>query len=150
MLYNCLQMKISVIIPSRNRGPQVQFCVETLTNQTLPKEEYEIVVVDDGSTDDTVERLLPFKNVINLNIVQTHRKDPSFRAALARNIGAKHAKGKILVFIDSDIVADPNLLAEHLKCYQKEQNISVLGYRFHLRRDFHHFLRRLIREKKIQ
>lgn len=151
------KIKISVIIPTRNRAPQVEVCVLTLTNQTLPKEEYEVVIVDDGSTDDTVERLLPYKDKINLTIVQTHRTDPSFRAALVRNIGAKHAKGEILFFIDSDIIADPDLLKEHLKSYFEEQlksaeekrEISVIGYRFHLRRDFHHILRHLIRQKKF-
>jgi len=140
-------IKVSVVIPARNRASQVEFCVETLTNQTLPKNQYEIIVVDDGSTDETVARLLPFKEKVNLKIVQTGRKDPTFRAALARNLGADQARGEILVFIDSDIVADPFLLEEHLKSHQKEKNISVIGYRFHLKRVFHHLLRNLIRKK---
>ena len=141
--------KISVIIPSRNRASQVEFCIETLTNQTLSKNDFEVVVVDDGSTDDTVERLLPYKEKININIVSTHRKDPTFRAALARNIGSKYAKGEVLLFIDADVISDPYLLDEHVKGYQKDKNVSIVGYRFQLKRDFHHILRHLVRQKRF-
>lgn len=142
--------QISVIIPTRNRASQIEFCIETLTNQSLKKDKFEVIVVDDGSIDDTVKRLSPYKRIINLNIVSTNRKDPAFRAALARNIGAKYAKGKIILFIDSDIVADPYLLEEHIKCYKKDKNVSIVGYRFQLKRDFHHILRYIIRKKKFE
>ena len=140
-------IKVSVVIPTRNRASQIEFCIDALTNQTLPKDQFEVIVVDDGSSDDTASRLLPYQQKIDLKIIKTGRSDEAFRAARARNLGADHARGEILVFIDSDIVADPFLLAEHLKSHHREKNISVIGYRFHLKREFHHMLRNLVRQK---
>jgi len=90
--------KISVIIPAYNSESSIERCVSSLKSQNFPKEKYEIIVVDDGSKDNTVQLA---KNA-GADIVVSAAHNSSGKA---RNIGVKHANGKILAFIDSDCIA---------------------------------------------
>lgn len=90
--------KVSVIIPTYNEAKVIGECLESLNKQTL--KDVEIIVVDDGSTDNTVDILSEYKI-----IEQAHKG-----AGAARNLGAKHARGEILVFVDADMTFDPNFL----------------------------------------
>ena len=89
-------MKISVIIPTYNEESVILDCLRSLASQSL--KDFEIIVVDDGSTDTTVEKL---EDVMVLH--QNH-----LGAGAARNLGAKQAKGDILVFVDADMTFDRN------------------------------------------
>ncbi|MEK7100212.1 MAG: glycosyltransferase family 2 protein [Patescibacteria group bacterium] len=91
-------MKISVIIPTYNEESVILDCLRSLASQSL--KDFEIIVVDDGSTDTTVEKL---EDVMVLH--QNH-----LGAGAARNLGAKQAKGDILVFVDADMTFDRNFL----------------------------------------
>ena len=93
-------MKVSVIIPAYNEEKVIQYCLESLKNQTF--RDMEIIVVDDGSTDRTQELV---KGVMLL--IQDH-KGPGE----ARNFGAKQAKGEILVFVDADMTFDRDFIKE--------------------------------------
>lgn len=89
-------MDISVIIPCFNEEKYITGCLETLRDQTLsPKE---IIIVDDGSSDKTVE-MVKSLSISNLILLTQSHKGPG----LARNLGAKHASAEILVFVDSDM-----------------------------------------------
>jgi glycosyltransferase involved in cell wall biosynthesis len=98
-------MKISVIIPTYNEKSVLGSCIESLGDQTLT--DFEIIVVDDGSTDGTVEILRNLQLIIpNFRFfVQKHKG-----AGAARNLGAKHAKGRILVFVDADMTFDRDFI----------------------------------------
>src|SRR3989344_8477717 len=96
-------MKVSVIIPVYNEEKVIQYCLESLKNQTF--RDMEIIVVDDGSTDRTQELV---KGVMLL--IQDH-KGPGE----ARNFGAKQAKGEILVFVDADMTFDKDFIKELIK-----------------------------------
>ena len=89
---------ISVIIPTYNEETVILDCLKSLSNQTY--KDYEIIVVDDGSTDKTLDKL---KNIKVLH--QNH-----LGAGAARNLGAKQAKGDILVFVDADMTFDRHFL----------------------------------------
>jgi len=98
-------MKVSVIIPTYNEENVIVKCLESLDGQT--HDEYEVIVVDDGSTDNTL-RALSKLQIANYKL-QTYKqrhKGP----AMARNLGAKYAKGKILVFVDADMTFEKNFL----------------------------------------
>jgi len=90
--------KISIIIPAYNSESQIKRCIRSITSQTYPREKYEIIVVDDGSTDNTVAAAKA--SGADLVITSEH-----YSQSHARNIGVKHSNGKILAFIDSDCEA---------------------------------------------
>ena len=97
----------SIVIPTYDRKPILEKCLTALEHQTYTGD-YEVVVVDDGSQDGTVEwlRETPFPHV--RLIVQDHQ-GPS----AARNLGVEQAKGDIIIFIDSDLVVLPGFLSNH-------------------------------------
>lgn len=123
-----MDLNLTVIIPTYNRKEILRKCLEALFNQKYTQSEYEIIIVDDGSTDGT-------KNFVELTMKNSLCKIRYFNQvnkgpAAARNIGIRNADGKILLFIGDDIIADENLLNEHYKWHMKfsEDNIGVLGY----------------------
>lgn len=106
-------MFISIVIPTYNRLPILQKCLLALEDQQLidPKvSSYEVVVVDDGSTDATLEWLAA--NSAKLPHVQIYEQDHQ-GAAAARNLGVEKAQGEIIIFIDSDLVVTPVFLQSH-------------------------------------
>jgi glycosyltransferase involved in cell wall biosynthesis len=103
----------SIIIPTYNRLPILQKCLSALEIQTFNSHivtNYEIVVVDDGSTDGTIEWLktstteLPHVKVYE----QAHQG-----ASAARNLGVEKAQGDTIIFIDSDLIVTPIFLQSH-------------------------------------
>jgi glycosyltransferase involved in cell wall biosynthesis len=96
---------ISVIVPVYNEKSVLENCVESLGAQTYSN--FEIVVVDDGSTDGTLEILKNLKKSLpNFNFI----KQSHLGAGAARNAGAKLSKGEILVFVDADMTFDKDFL----------------------------------------
>jgi cellulose synthase/poly-beta-1,6-N-acetylglucosamine synthase-like glycosyltransferase len=91
-------VSISVIVPAYNVDTTIGACLDALRHQTAPREEYEIIVVDDGSTDQT-RRIAESRGVKILT-------QPNRGAAAARNLGAQNACGDLLLFIDADSVPD--------------------------------------------
>lgn len=98
-------MKISVIIPTYNEENVVVDCLNSLDKQSFS--DFEVIVVDDGSTDATAEKIKGFvPKKYELILLKGEHKGPGF----ARNLGSKSAKGDILVFVDSDMTFDRNFL----------------------------------------
>ncbi|MGK7933061.1 MAG: glycosyltransferase family 2 protein [Microcystaceae cyanobacterium] len=106
-------MFFTIVIPTYNRKPILEKCLKALENQKFTDqkvENYEIVLVDDGSTDDTLEWLSHEKE--NLPHVRFYPQDHQGPAA-ARNLGIKQAQGDTIIFIDSDLVVTPQFLQSH-------------------------------------
>lgn len=107
-------MFFSVVIPTYNRLPILAKCLKALENQTLTDSSvvsnYEIVVVDDGSDDDTLPWLETHKTELpHVRVFQQAHKGP----AAARNLGVEEALGDTIIFIDSDLVVTENFLQAH-------------------------------------
>ena len=103
--YNFNIMKVSVIIPTYNEKATLEGCIESLGDQTAT--DFEIVVVDDGSTDTTSQMLRgASKTLPNFRFFEQKHKG----AGAARNRGAKHARGSILVFVDADMTFEKDFL----------------------------------------
>jgi len=108
---------LSIIIPTHNSESIIKRCLDSLTSQSIPREQFEIIVVDDGSKDRTVDIV---KECGADKIIET---EPCFQGK-ARNIGANNAKGEILAFIDSDCAAKNNWV----ETIQREiKNIKSMG-----------------------
>jgi len=106
-------MFISVVIPTYNRISILRKCLDSLEKQILNCEIYnfEIVVVDDGSTDGTVGWLTNnFDSYPHLRLFEQSHGGP----ALGRNLGVEKSKGDLVVFIDSDLVVDRFFLQNHI------------------------------------
>lgn len=100
---------ISVIIPVYNEEKYITSCLLSLADQTLKPDE--IIVVDDGSTDDSILKIknqILKKHIKNLTISKQKHSGP----AKARNLGARQAEGEILVFVDADMTFDKNYIKE--------------------------------------
>src|SRR5437763_896094 len=87
----------SVVIPTYNRAEFILNTLNTVFAQSF--EDFEVIVVDDCSTDNTVELLAP---LIETNKIIFVQHDKNYERAKARNTGAKLAKGKYLTYLDSD------------------------------------------------
>ena len=110
---------ISVVVPVYNGDRIVGNCVESLLNQSYPKDNYEIIVVDNGSTDNTraIIKKYPVKMLI---------EDSIKSSSAARNNGIKHAKGEVIAFVDADCVAYPTWLEGGVRALL-EQSADLAG-----------------------
>jgi glycosyltransferase involved in cell wall biosynthesis len=115
--------QISVIIPTHNGGWVVRRSVECLAAQDAPPEQYEVVVVDDGSTDGSTDGLEALGGSAAVRVLRQQKRG---RAA-ARNRGAAAARGQVLLFMDADIWATPGLVSAHLVHYARQRDIAVQG-----------------------
>jgi GT2 family glycosyltransferase/glycosyltransferase involved in cell wall biosynthesis len=121
-----LGLRVSVVIPTYNRKEQLIRCLEALERQSVLPQEFEVVVVDDGSTDGTEaalrDRSFPFA-------LQFHRQANEGPGA-ARNLAISHAAGELLLFIGDDILADERLLEHHLlgHAQRPDPGDAILGH----------------------
>ena len=112
---------ISIIIPTRDRGASVAECLESIYAQDYASDRVEIIVVDDGSLDETNKLVSTFPCKLLTN--------PSSRGqAYCRNLGAQHAQGEILAFLDDDCVAGKTWLRDLTPYFQWEEIGAVGGY----------------------
>ncbi len=117
---------ISVVIPTFNRAALLSATLESLAAQSLPKNRYEVVVVDDGSEDATPKVCRDFASRMQLKYLHIDNSG----IAAAKNTGIAVSRGRILLFADDDDIADNRLLEEHLKAHKQypQKNVAVLGY----------------------
>jgi GT2 family glycosyltransferase len=113
---------ISVVIPTYNRRSSLLHCLRGLDEQTLDRARYEIIVIDDASTDETPAAL-------RAKLVRSYRQSRNAGPAAARNVGIRAAAGTYVLFLDDDVVAGPALLQQHLEAHRRaaDNSIAVLG-----------------------
>jgi len=109
----------SVIIPTYDRLDEIQELLESLKIQSLEKEKFEVLIVDDGSTDKTEEYIskLLKENILNIRFFKQDHKGPG----PARNLGMKNAHGEYFIFVDSDCIANESWLKAYEKVVSKEK-----------------------------
>ncbi len=116
-------IEASVVIPTFNRADGLRTCLETLREQTASADSFEVVVVDDGSTDGTAAMLaaidLPYRLVVE--------RQPNAGAGAARNRGVEAATGRWCIFIDDDILVDPGLVEGHVRAQRERGGIVGVG-----------------------
>ena len=111
---------ISVVIPCYNAGANITRLLEQLGAQSIPRDRYEIIVIDDGSTDDTAARVEAIKNVQLL-------KQKQCGPGAARNLGVEKSRGRLVLFVDSDLEVAEDLLQRHLGFHDAHPDIALTG-----------------------
>ncbi len=133
---------VSVVIPSFNNKYFVQNVIHHLGQQTLSSDRYEVIVVDDGGTDRTLEYLQLFGVPKNLQLRFVYwprpqarkRGDSFFRAGLCRNLGVRLSRGHSLVFLDSDMLVPNHFLETVLKSLEASDVIQFPRWHVHQER----------------
>lgn len=122
-----MTIELSVITPTRNRAPVLERCLACLAAQTLEPSRYEVIVIEDASTDATPAIIEAARRAAPYEL------RPFFMAERvgisgARNLAIREARGEIIAFVDSDSLAPPSFLETHLTCHRRSgPNIVCRG-----------------------
>ena len=112
-----MSTRISTIICTLNRAAYLQRAIQSLVDQTLPKEQYEIIVVDNGSTDNTKAVVEGFEHFENLRYIY----EPIMGLSQARNTGWQNAHGEYIAYLDDDAIACPEWLEKIVEAFETVQ-----------------------------
>ena len=115
---------ISVIIPTRNRARYLKNALRSITKQTLNPNKFEVIVVDNGSTDTTCEVVNKFK-IKMANLKYFYAPEPGLH--VGRHLGLKESSGDILVFADDDIEAFSSWLESYNNIFNSSKSIAMAG-----------------------
>jgi glycosyltransferase involved in cell wall biosynthesis len=123
--------RISVIVPTYNRSRILGFTLNSLSQQSIDRGDFEVIVVDDGSSDDTMAVVESFQERLQIRYI--FQEDKGYRVARARNLGIKAARGRLCALVDSGIIVKREFLANHLQDHSKSKRSicrigKVLGF----------------------
>ncbi len=116
--------RVSVVIPTYNRWDKLRRVLDGYREQSIPAADFELLVCDDGSTDETPERLREYS--AGAPYALRHLRQENSGPATARNRGLRAAEAPVVVMTDDDCVPHPDLLARHLA--STHQGVSTIGY----------------------
>ncbi len=114
----------SVIIPAHNRAEYLGDAVLSVCEQTIPPEEYEVIVVDNGSTDETRKVV---ESIASEHSIVRYIYESRIGLHNARHAGARESTGEILVYIDEDVIVPPGWLQAMAKPFAKSEVACVGG-----------------------
>lgn len=115
---------VSLIVPTYNQCERLKIVLEALKEQNYEQSSFEVIVVDDGSTDTTEQVVRSISCSYNL-IYKKHNSN--LGRSVARNSGAEMASGDLLIFMDSDRIPGKNFINEHLKRHKEHNRRVVIG-----------------------
>lgn len=121
-----MEKKLSVVIPTYHRPELLVRCLNALTAQSFPAEDFEVIVVSDGPDTVTTETVRAV-NASNIHALSIHSLTEKKGPAAARNHGWKSAKGKLIAFTDDDCIPDVHWLSSLWKAYREERFIAFSG-----------------------
>lgn len=118
----------SVIIPTYNRATILNHTLQSLTQQSVDPSEFEVIVVDDGSADQTYSIVRSYEK--QLQITYLYQEDLGNRTGEARNRGISQAKGNLCIFVDAGMLLSSRCLEEHIRIHRTEERLAVIGYAY--------------------
>jgi glycosyltransferase involved in cell wall biosynthesis len=128
-----MALRASVVVPTYNRAADLRECLEALRAQTLDPGSFEVIVVDDGSTDETAAVVgeLATTGRLDLRYLKHRNQGP----AAARNLGIQEARAEVIAFTDDDCLPDPEWLGRLLAALPDDPKCAGVGGRVVRRRD---------------
>lgn len=121
-----MAIDVSVVIPTYNKKDFLEITLSALGLQTYPRDKYEVVIINDGSTDGTDPFVPSLKVPYQINYTRQENRGRS----AARNSGIEKAEGKTIIFIDDDCVPTPTFIESHMQHHHEHDNTVVLGYKY--------------------
>jgi glycosyltransferase involved in cell wall biosynthesis len=121
------KVRASIIIPTYNRSKLLDYTLQSISKQTIDLETVEIVVVDDGSTDDTLQIVKKYQKYLILKYY--FQEDKGYRVASARNIGILNSESDVLIFIDCGVLLGSSCIKAHINFHESNPGmVAGLGY----------------------
>jgi len=118
---------VSIIIPVYNRFQVLANTLAALTYQTYPQNLIEIIVVDDGSSDQVLNVIKKYETKLNLNYIR--QEDKGYRLAKARNLGIRCSTGSAIIIIDADILPSPQDVELYMQVMHTSDDVVLIGHR---------------------
>ncbi|GAB3007371.1 glycosyltransferase [Saccharothrix stipae] len=120
-------LRCTVIVPTYNRERLLELTLDSLDQQDLPRDRFEVLVVDDGSSDDTAAVVRGFEDRLDLRYF--YQPDEGYQVARARNVGLRHAGGEVCVFVDSGVLLHSASLRAHVTAHEAAtEPLALNGY----------------------
>lgn len=116
---------VSVIVPMYNNESTIIKCLDSIINQTANNKILEVIVINDGSTDNSLEVVETYRKNKKISIKVINKSNGG--ASSARNIGLKEAKGEYIALLDSDDVWLPTKIERQMEILESNKNIDFLG-----------------------
>jgi glycosyltransferase involved in cell wall biosynthesis len=117
-------MKLSVVMPCHNRINALKLTLDSLSNQTFPAEDFEVIVVDQASTDGSRQLVSSYEALFTLRLLE---QDQKYGISIARNAGISAARSDLVLILDADLIADPHLLESHYTCHLQNPDALLCG-----------------------
>lgn len=129
-----IELDCSVIVPTYNREQLLDYTLASLTRQRLPRDRFEVLVVDDGSSDNSQAIVEQYQGLLNVRYY--FQEDDGYRVALARNTGVRNARSPLCVFIDSGVILHSRCLEAHVRHHEdSSERRAAVGYVFCFNKD---------------
>jgi len=121
------KFEVSLIVPTYNRSNLLEYTFRTLLLQGLSREHFEVIIADDGSSDNTCEVINKYRDKLNVKYV--FQEDRGYRPGSARNKAIRIAEGRLCLFMDAGILLNTDALERHIQFHREfGANVAALGY----------------------
>jgi glycosyltransferase involved in cell wall biosynthesis len=120
--------KASLVIPTYNRREMLRLTLQSITRQDLARDQFEVIVVDDGSTDGSSDVVAAFAGGLNVSCLRQDHQ--GYRVARARNLGLERAQGDTIIFVDSGMLLTSGFVSAHCAAHggANSEPLVVIGY----------------------
>ncbi|MEH7304712.1 glycosyltransferase, partial [Neobacillus drentensis] len=117
-------IEVSIIIPSLNKYPLNLLTLFSLEYQTFNPSKMEVIFIDDASTDPTEEKIKGYKPPYHFKYI---RNKKNLGRAKVRNLGIRSARGSVLIFLDAEMITEPDFVEKHHKFHQSKNKHILSG-----------------------